>query len=69
MSTRDTEYAHALRAAIRERLAGQTSVAQYLARCEYLAAVHDRMGDRARFAKERAAIEQEAQNGAPTETR
>ena len=56
-SARDTEYAQALCAAIRERLHGETTVAEYLARCEHLAAVHDRMEDRARFAKERRQLE------------
>ena len=54
--TRDTEYAQALRAAIRARLAGKTTVAEYLARCEHLAGMHDRVEDRARFARERVAI-------------
>ena len=57
MSPRDTEYSQALRVAIKERLHGQTTVAEYLARCEHVAGVHDRMADRARFAKERADLE------------
>ena len=57
MSARDTEYAQALRAAIKDRLHGETTVADYLARCEHLAAVHDRPADRARFARERAEVE------------
>lgn len=67
-STRDTDYSRAIRAAIKQWIHGEITLMDYLARCEHVAAAHDRMEDRARFAKEMAAIK-EAQHGAPAETR